>query len=163
MIHGDKGRCQPSISPNLDEVVRAVHIWTVLQQPTNDPARLDLEDPHASEVAKRAFFKIADLWGLSSDDARVLLGQPGRSSFFSWKKGQGGSLSRDEFERVSYVLGIYKGLQVLFPDSPQADEWIKKANEAFGGRSALDRMLGGNVSDLHAVRVYIEQVRGGRS
>jgi len=135
----------------------------MLPQPTPEPAPLNLEDPRASAVAKRAFFKIADLWGLSSDDARLLLGQPGRSTFFSWKKGQGGSLSRDEFERVSYVLGIYKGLQVLFPDNPQADAWIKKANEAFGGRSALERMLGGNVSDLHAVRTYIEQVRGGRS
>lgn len=151
------------MSPNVDILSIIVHIWTVFTQPSTDPARLDLEDPHASEVAKRAFFRIADLWGLSSDDARVLLGQPGRSTFFSWKKGQGGSLSRDEFERVSYVLGIYKGLQVLFPDNAQADEWIKKPNEAFGGRSALDRMLGGNVSDLHAVRVYIEQVRGGRS
>ena len=129
----------------------------------SDPARLDLEDPKASEVAKRAFFRISELWSLSADQARTLLGAPSRSTFFSWKKGEGGPLPRDAFERVSYILGIYKGLQVLFPDPRQADAWITRPNEAFGGGSALDRMLGGNVADLHAVRSYVDYVRGGLS
>ena len=120
-------------------------------------------EPRTSDVAKRAFFRIADLWQVSPEQMRVLLGGPSRSTFYAWKKGEGGLLPRDTLERVSYVLGIYKGLQVLFPDSRQADAWIHKPNDAFGGRSALDRMLAGNVSDLHAVRAYIDYVRGGLS
>ena len=127
------------------------------------PQRLDLADPRTSQVAKRAFFRIMDLWKVGVDDARTLLGSPSRSTFFSWKKGEGGALGRDVLERVSYLLGIYKGLQVLFPDPPQADAWLQKPNQAFGGRSALDRMLAGNVADLHAVRSYLDYVRGGRS
>lgn len=135
----------------------------MLPQSASDPRRLNLEDAKASDAAKRAFFRILERWGIGTDAARVLLGSPSRSTFFSWKRGEGGSLSRDEFERVSYILGIYKGLQVLFTDDRLADAWIKKPNDAFGGRSALDRMLAGNVSDLHAVRAYIDYVRGGRS
>lgn len=132
-------------------------------RPNSGPPRLDLSDPKASDAAKRAFFQIIERWGVGAEEARVLLGSPSRSTFFSWKRGEGGALSRDAFERVSYILGIYKGLQVLFSDDRLADAWIKKPNDAFGGRSALDRMLAGNVSDLHAVRAYIDHVRGGRS
>lgn len=125
--------------------------------------QVDLSNPRTSDAAKRAFFRIAALWRVSTDQSAVLLGAPSRSTLFSWKKGQGGPLSRDAFERISYILGIYKGLQVLFPDPKQADEWIRKPNQMFGGGSALDHMLAGNVADLHRVRAYIDHVRGGRS
>lgn len=127
------------------------------------PAAADPSDSRTSDVAKRAFFRVAGLWQVSAEQMRVLLGSPGRSTFYSWKKGQGGLLPRDTLERVSYVLGIYKGLQVLFPDPRQADEWMQKPNDAFGGRSALDRMLAGNVSDLQTVRAYVDYARGGLS
>jgi hypothetical protein len=124
---------------------------------------LDLDDPRASAAAKRAFFRIMDAWSVPNARAQVLLGSPSRSTFFAWKKGEGGNLPRDAFERVSYVLGIYKALQILFPDPAQADAWVSKPDDAFGGRSALDRMAAGNVSDLHAVRAYLDHVRGGGS
>jgi hypothetical protein len=125
--------------------------------------RLDISDPGTSAAAKRAFFRIVELWKISNDQSTVLLGSPSRSTVFSWKKGEGGPLSRDALERVSYIIGIYKALQVLFPDPTQADNWIRQPNEMFGGRSALDHMLGGNVADLHRVRAYVDHVRGGRS
>jgi hypothetical protein len=57
---------------------------------------------------------------------------------------------------LSYILGIYKSLQILLPNTTAADAWIKKANTAplFGGKSALERMLGGNTGDLLAVRQF---------
>lgn len=124
---------------------------------------VDFTDPRASSAAKRAFFRVAGLWGVTNDQARVLLGNPSRTTYFSWKKGEGGNLPRDAFERVSYVLGIYKALQVLFGEHAQADAWVSKPNAAFGGQSALARMVAGNMSDLHAVRAYLDHVRGGGS
>ncbi len=126
------------------------------------PRRLH-DEPHASEVAKRAFFQIMAAWNVTDRDARILLGAPSKTTFYAWKKGEGGKLSRDTFERISYVLGIYKALQILFPNPERADGWITRANEAFSGASALERMLGGNISDLHAVRSYLDHVRGGLS
>ena len=66
-------------------------------------------------------------------------------------------------ERISYILGIYRALQILFKDAKLADGWVRRPNTAspFGGRSALDRMLSGNVADLFVVRRYLDAERGG--
>ncbi|MEW6119551.1 MAG: MbcA/ParS/Xre antitoxin family protein [Pseudomonadota bacterium] len=117
-----------------------------------------------SAAGLRAFFAIAHDWGLNTDEQMVLLGAPGRSTFFKWKAApESADLKRDTLERLSYLLGIYKALQILLPDTAAADAWVKKPNTApgFGGRSALDRMLGGNVADLVAVRQYLDAQRGG--
>lgn len=125
--------------------------------------RIDLADPRTSAVARQTFFRIMDLWGATNEQAQVLLGNPSRTTFFNWKKGEGGVLSRDAFERISYVIGIYKALQIMFADEARADAWVSKPNDAFGGRSALDRMAAGNIADLHAVRAYLDHARGGAS
>ncbi|MXW47997.1 MAG: DUF2384 domain-containing protein, partial [Gammaproteobacteria bacterium] len=70
---------------------------------------------------------------------------------------------RDTLERISYILGIYKYLQILLPDQKLADEWVKRPNSAplFDGRSALDLMMSGRVADLFIVRQYLDAERGG--
>ncbi len=117
-----------------------------------------------SAAGLRAFGRIAEAWGLSVDEQIRLLGEPARSTFFAWRKApEAAKLSRDTLERLSNLLGIYKSLQILLPDAAAADGWVRQPNTAplFGGRSALDRMLAGNVVDLHAVRRYLDAVRGG--
>ena len=117
-----------------------------------------------SAAGLRAFFNIARDWNLNTDEQMVLLGTPGRSTFFKWKSApEAADLRRDTLERLSYLLGIYKALQVLLPAPSAADAWIKKPNDAplFAGQSALARMLGGNVADLVAVRQYLDARRGG--
>ena len=112
----------------------------------------------------RAFSRIADAWGLSVDEQLRLLGSPPRSTFFSWRKQPDkAALSRDTLERLSNILGIYKSLQILLPDAADADAWLRQPNSAppFGGGSALQRLLAGNVSDLNLVRRYLDGVRGG--
>lgn len=110
----------------------------------------------------RAFFNIARQWQLSTDQERRLLGNPGRSTYFRWKRDQSGPVSHDVLERISYLLGIYKALHILFPDDAQADRWIHRDNAAplFGGGTALARMLGGQVADLFVVRQYLDAQRG---
>ena len=80
-----------------------------------------------------------------------------------WKRTGAGQLTRDTLERLSYVLGIYKALQVLLPSPEAADAWVRKPNAAplFGGKPALARMLSGNVADLYVVRQYLDAQRGG--
>ena len=130
---------------------------SLIQQRVAPSAAGNLSGP-----ALRAFFRIAAAWGLKSAEERVLLGNPPESTFFKWKKDQDGNLPRDVLERISYVLGIYKALQVLLPDPSRADAWVKQPNAAplFAGQRALDRMLGGNVSDLFVVRQYLDAQRG---
>lgn len=116
-----------------------------------------------SRPGLRAFFRIAELWGLSVDEQMTLLGVTARSTFFKWKKDPNTVLPRDTLERISYILGIYKALQILLPDEKAADDWVKRPNTAplFGGRSAMDRMLTGQVADLYVVRQYLDAQRGG--
>ena len=112
--------------------------------------------------ALRSFFRLAEAWKLRAAEQRRLLGDPPESTFYKWKREQGGSLGRDTLERISYLLGIWKSLQILFPDPAQADAWLHKPNAAplFGGHSALERMLSGNVADLYVVRQYLDAQRG---
>jgi len=114
-------------------------------------------------AALRTFFRIADVWGLTAADTRLLLGAPPSSTYYKWKSGDVGAVSRDLLERVSYILGIYKALQILLPVPAAADRWITRPNDAsiFGGRSALDVMRSGNVADLYLVRQYLDAQRGG--
>lgn len=117
--------------------------------------RKDLTGP-----ALRTFFRIADAWGLKEAEQMSLLGLDKRSTFQSWKRGAVASIPKDALERISYVMGIYKALQVLLPRT--ANEWVRKPNKApiFGGRPALDRMISGNVADLFVVRQYLDAQRG---
>ena len=120
----------------------------------------DSVHPLDHAAAKSAFFRIMQSWDVGDAEARVLLGAPSRSTFYNYKRGEGGALSADTLERISYVLGIYKALKLLFPNPQQADAWMRKPNAAFGGRSALERALGGKVVDLATVRTYLDAVRG---
>jgi hypothetical protein len=135
--------------------------------PTPAPAPQTRAKPSPRDISAaglRAFFAIVRDWGLNTEEQMVLLGAPGRSTFFKWKSApESADLKRDTLERLSYLLGIYKALQILLPDATAADAWVKKPNSApgFGGQSALDRMLGGNVADLIAVRQYLDARRGG--
>jgi len=116
-----------------------------------------------SGPALRTFFRIAELWDLSVDDQMTLLGVTARSTFFKWKKDPNTTLPRDTLERISYIVGVYKAIQILLPNEKAADEWVKRPNEApiFAGQSALDRMLSGQVADLFVVRQYLDAQRGG--
>ena len=124
----------------------------------------EVPTPQMAAAGLRAFGRIAQAWGLSVDEQLRLLGSPPRSTFFAWRKQPDkAALPRDTLERLSNLLGVYKSLQILLPDAAAADAWVRQPNTAqpFGGRSALDRMLAGNVSDLHFVRRYLDGVRGG--
>ncbi len=114
----------------------------------------------------RTIFNIFDVWGLSNSDMIILLGISNEGTFYNWKKKPDtATISNDLLERTSYILGIWKALQILIPENRISDSWIKSANHgpAFNGQSPLDRMLGGHVVDLAYVRQYLDATRGGWS
>ena len=127
-----------------------------------DPAPVDLATRESGQALLRTFFSIADAWKLSAAERMVLLGVRSRSTFHLWREGKSGALSTDTIERLSYLFGIYKALQILLPSPESADTWIRKRNDAplFNGQSALERMLSGHVADLYEVRRYLDAQRG---
>jgi hypothetical protein len=125
-----------------------------MRQSETAAARRDL-------AAVRAFFRLAGLWGLTTEQARVLLGRPARATLYNWKAGRLRALPHDTLQRISYLLGIHKALQILYSDPAMADAWVQRPNAAFGGQSALERMLAGDITDLAAVRAHLDAARGG--
>ncbi|MGH8117833.1 MAG: MbcA/ParS/Xre antitoxin family protein [Rhodanobacteraceae bacterium] len=119
-------------------------------------------EPALAAPALRGFFKLAERWKLRVAEQRTLLGEPPESTFYKWKRERDGALSHDTLERISYLLGIFKALAILFPQPDRADAWLRTPNAAptFGGRSALERMLSGHVADLYVVRQYLDAQRG---
>lgn len=128
------------------------------------PASVDLSSPIAAQAALRTFWRLGDAWKLGANEQATLLGV-GRTTLYQWKQGKVGPLDRHVLERLSYLFGIFAALQILLPVPERADEWIRKPNAApiFGGASALDRMLAGQVADLYVVRHYLDAQRGGKA
>ncbi len=126
------------------------------QTQQRDPKRI-------ASAALQAFFNISNHWGLSVANERILLGSPPESTFYKWKAEKtAGRLNRDALDRISYLLGIYKDLNILLPSKRAADEWVRKPNTApmFSGQSALERMLAGSIVDLADIRRYLDAQRG---
>jgi hypothetical protein len=100
--------------------------------------------------------------GHVADQRRILLGDISRPTYHNWQGGKVGTLTRDQLERISLVLGIHKGLKLLFADEGSATRWFTSPNRdlPFAGRSPLERALGGSIDDLYAVRRYIDAWRG---
>ncbi len=117
-----------------------------------------------SRVAVKLFFGITDQWDLNDEQRCILAGLGTRTTLHNWrnklKANQPVKLSKDTLERLSYIAGIYKGVQILFSDPNQWKHWVRKPNRDFAGASALERMLAGRVVDLVDVRRYLDGWRG---
>jgi hypothetical protein len=115
-----------------------------------------------SQSALKGFFKLCTAWGLREEDARELLGGPSSSSFYEWKRNPDRVLEVDRITRISYLLGIYKSLHILYGDK-LADEWITlpNSNAIFHGSSPLAYMLAGGMPAMQTVRKLVDARRGG--
>jgi hypothetical protein len=108
----------------------------------------------------RAALNLFRLWGVTDDQAAIILDLP-RRTFARWKTGEIGRIGRDGKARLSNLMGIHKALRIIFKEPARGYGWIKAPNAAFSGRSALDVMLDGELTDLMRVRHYLDAERGG--
>jgi hypothetical protein len=149
-------------------------LWSVIMSlafayPTSrfEPAMvIDLNDKAARErlsgSALKGFFKLVKAWGLRDDEACNLLGGLSSSAFYEWKKKPGRVLEVDRITRISYLLGIYKALHILYGDD-LADRWVSmpNRNRIFDGKTPLATMQEGGIPALRTVRQLLDARRGG--
>src|SRR5918993_501691 len=95
----------------------------------------------------RAAVKLFNLWGITDEQAASLLDMPVRT-YRRWKTERQGGITRDGRARLSNIMGIHKALRIIFREPQRSYAWIKAPNAAFGDRSALEVMLGGELTDL---------------
>jgi len=115
-----------------------------------------------SRSALRGFFRIAERWGVRDEDARELLGGLSSSAYYEWKKNPARVLEVDRMTRISYLVGIYKALHILYGDK-LADEWVNlpNTNAVFAGRTPLAYMIAGGLVAMQTVRKLLDARRGG--
>jgi len=140
----------------------------VLPSDTVAPVGVSVNTTEAAEAALRGFWRLAGAWKLTTAEQLTLLGVA-RSTLYQWRQGRVGPMDQDMLERLSHLFGIYESLQVLLPVPERVNEWMRKPNTAsfLGGRSVLDRMMGGQVADLcvvrRVVRQYLDAERSGKA
>ena len=129
-----------------------------------DTAPRDFTAAPITEDEAAAMFRAATnlfrLWSATDEQAAVLLDLPVRT-YRRWKAGGVGRIDRDRKARLSNLLGIHKALRIIFAEPQRGYAWVQSPNAAFGGRRALDVMLGGELTDLMRVRRYLDGERGG--
>ncbi|HUA76308.1 MAG TPA: MbcA/ParS/Xre antitoxin family protein [Acetobacteraceae bacterium] len=128
----------------------------------------EIPDPDSTRITRdeaaaliRAAFALFEKWRVTDAEARTLLGQPSASTFYRWKRGAVGTVPADTLWRLADLIGIHKALRYVFSDPERGYAWVRRPNLAFGGKSALARMLAGAPSDIAAVRAYLDAERGG--
>jgi len=114
-----------------------------------------------SAVMLQAVLKLFEKWGVKPAEARILLGSPAERTLQRWRSGQIAGVPHDTVFRLACLLGIHKALRYMFSMPERGYEWVKKPNPAFGGKSALDKMLQGTPMDIAEVRAYLDAERAG--
>jgi hypothetical protein len=120
------------------------------------PVRQESDSQRLSPAGLRSFFRLAAAWKLSPSEQRAALGNIAKHHPESAR------LNDDQLDRISYLLGIYKALHILFTRAEQADSWIRRPNEAtpFGGKPAAALLFSGRMEDLMRVRRFLDGERG---
>ena len=130
--------------------------------PVVDLASRD-ERVRLSPSALKAFFNIVERWRVRDEDARQLLGGVSNGPYYDMKKNpEGRVLDADKLLRISYLIGIFKALNILHREA-LADEWIRlpNTNSIFGGATPLAYMMRGGVPAMQTVRRLLDARCGG--
>ncbi|MCX7353851.1 MAG: DUF2384 domain-containing protein [Alphaproteobacteria bacterium] len=115
-----------------------------------------------TSVALKAFRRLAEHWELSNAESASLLGV----SVTTWeriKRGAwDGDLTQDQLTRVSALVGIFKGLRLLFADDMET-RWLRLKNSGplFNRAAPVDAMVEGGIPLMLEVRRYVDATRGG--
>lgn len=133
--------------------------WLPIDTTPRDFAPAAITDAEGA-AAFRAALNLFRLWSVTDENAAILLDLPIRS-YRRWKAGEIGRIDRDAKARLSNLMGIHKALRIIFREPQRGYAWIQAPNAAFGGRTALEVMLGGELTDLMRVRRYLDSERGG--
>jgi len=104
---------------------------------------------------------LTEQWALKGPEVAALLGvSPStwdRMSAGRWEK----SLSQDQLTRVSALVGVFKGLHLLFADE-MADRWMRLPNKGplFENRTPIEAMIARTEVSANAVFRSSARTRG---
>lgn len=133
-----------------------------LNQVVEPQAIIPLSDPQRISTVVKAMVRVSDAWSLTNAEAASLFDVP-TATWSRMKAGSfKGNLDQDKMMRASLLIGIFKGLRLLF-NGPLEKGWPKQPNggSVFAGQTPVDKMIGGGIPAMMAVRRHIDALRGG--
>ena len=115
-----------------------------------------------SPSALKAFFNIVNRWKVPDEVSRELLGGVSNGTFYNFKSNPNRVLGADALWRVSYLVGIFKALNILYSEA-LADGWMQRpnSNSIFAGKTPLGYVRIGGIPALQTVRRLLDARRGG--
>ena len=125
---------------------------------------MTLDDEKAiGHVALKGFFGICREWGCTEEEMMQMLGGVSQSTLARYQALPHVTLSQDTLERISYILGIYESLRVMYPTAERANRRIRleTSEPPYLGASALDFMAQGSMKHLMETRRYFDAKRAG--
>jgi hypothetical protein len=136
----------------------------VLPQTSGNGQNFAQEDDRKrlTNIAVKAVTRLAAAWRVNNAQSADLMGVS-PSSWDRIKAGSwAGTLNQDQMTRASALIGIYKGLHLLFADD-MADRWPMLVNRAplFGHHSPVEAMIMGGIPQMMDTRQYVDALRGG--
>lgn len=143
-----------SSAPKSDLSARVARPWQTFAS-EQDRARLT---PAALEAVRN----LAQAWGATGDEMAALLGvSPStwdRIKADAWRR----ALSQDQLTRASAIIGVFKGLHLLFADA-MADRWVRLRNAGplFANRTPIETMIESGIPGMIEVRRHVDALRGG--
>lgn len=118
-----------------------------------EQARITVKE---AEAAARAVLQLFERWQLTDTAACEILGALTPRAYARWKIGKPGRIDRQRALRLSLLIGIHKGLRIVFKSPQQSYAWITKPNAAFGGKSPAAVMAQGDIASLERIRFYLD-------
>jgi hypothetical protein len=114
-------------------------------------------------VALKGFVGICREWDCTEEEMMQLLGGVSRSTLAKYETLPHVTLSQDTLERISYILGIYESLRVMYPTAERANRRVRleTSEPPFLGSSDLDFMAQGSMKHLMETRRYFDAKRAG--
>ena len=113
-------------------------------------------------AGSKAVVRLIEAWGGSNAEGAALLGVS-ESTWDRIKAGRwDGAFSQDQLTRASALIGVFKGLHLLFADD-MADRWPKLTNRGpvFDRMTPIQAMITGGIPRMLETRQYIDGLRGG--
>jgi uncharacterized protein (DUF2384 family) len=159
----------PLPDASTTDILSELHMGAERRERELRSSELSQSVPHASTrpgipdaiglAGLRAAFVLFDHWRLNDAQAAILLGGVATRTLARWRRSLPARLETDLKTRLSFLMGIHQALRTLFTESQRVHGWVRRENADFEGRTPLDVMLDGQITDLMRVRQYLDAQR----
>ena len=158
---GDAGKQRRSCFYTIVDHMGSI-MFEFVQKPSRSADNRAIDQQARIAVIIKAVIRTADAWGLSNAEAAMLFGV----SIATWSRMKAGIykgvLDQDRITRASLLIGLYKGLELLF-NGPLAYGWPKTTNtgSGFNGKTPVQIMCENGIPAMIKTRQHIDAFRVG--